>query len=297
MELTKKEFELLTILEENQDKKIPQRTLSLLSGISIATINKLLNRFVSLNLINNEGITEAGYIALKPYRATKAVIMGAGFDSRLLPITLNTPKALIRIKGVRLIDTLIDALVDIGITDITIVRGYLGNQFDQLLSKYPMIRFVENSIYNESNNISSAMCVRHLFSNAYIMDADFVLYNPKILKKYHYRSNYLAIPTERTDGWCLDVKNGLIKKIIMGGTDCFHWLGISYWNKNDGDKLAKDIKTTYEMPGGHERFWDQVPLEYFAADYNVGICECEFEDIVEVDSFNELKTIDPSYYL
>ena len=33
--------------------------------------------------------------------------------------------------------------------EIYIVRGYLGELFDQLLYKYPMIKFLENPVYNE----------------------------------------------------------------------------------------------------------------------------------------------------
>lgn len=45
-----------------------------------------------------------------------------------------------------------------GIEEIIIARGYLAEQFDQLLYKCPLIKFLENPIYNEANNISSAMC-------------------------------------------------------------------------------------------------------------------------------------------
>ena len=75
----------------------------------------------------------------------------------MVPITLNTPKPLVRVNGTRIIDTLLDAAVEAGIPEIVIVRGYLGEQFDQLLYKYPNIRFVENPIYNEANNISCRM--------------------------------------------------------------------------------------------------------------------------------------------
>ena len=49
------------------------------------------------------------------------------------------------------------------------------------------------------------------------------------------------------------------------------------------------------MPGGKERYWDQVPLLVFSNEYNVEIRECSFEDVVEIDTFRELKQIDKSY--
>ena len=72
-------------------------------------------------------------------------------------------------------------------------------------------------------------------------------------------------------------------------------VGISYWNEADGYKLSVDIKETYEMPGGKERYWDQVPLVFKKEHYQVEVRECYDEDIVEIDTFRELKAIDKSY--
>ncbi|MEG1270861.1 MAG: NTP transferase domain-containing protein [Ruthenibacterium sp.] len=295
MELSKKEFDILTTLEMAGEKATAQRELAQKADISLGTVNKVLAELTEKQLVAKSKITLDGLAALEPYRVHKALFLAAGFGSRLVPVTLNTPKPLVRVKGVRMIDTLLDAVLALGITDITIVRGYLGEQFDQLLYKYPMIKFVENPAYNESNNISSAMCVRYQFANAYVLEADLVLSNPSILKKYHYRSNYLGVATEMTDDWCFESKNGIITKVKVGGTNCHHMFGISYWNKEDGTKMADHIKRVYDMPGGHERYWDQIALEYFLPEYQIGIEECSFNDIVEVDTYKDLKSLDSNY--
>jgi CTP:phosphocholine cytidylyltransferase-like protein len=49
------------------------------------------------------------------------------------------------------------------------------------------------------------------------------------------------------------------------------------------------------MPGGRERYWDQIALEYFIKDYSVEVRECAFEDIAEIDTFSELKKLDGAY--
>ena len=105
--------------------------------------------------------------------------------------------------------------------------------------------------------------VRHLLQNAYVLEADLVLYNPELIQKYQYSSNYLGVPTDSTDDWCFETnKNNIITRMTIGGTNCHHMYGISYWSAEDGARLADDIKKVYEMPGGKERYWDQVPLEY-----------------------------------
>ena len=298
MALTRTQFDILTCIEkENSDKNFTQRDLAKATSLSVGTVNKTLLFLTENGLIKDNRISSAGLKALEPYRVKRAVFIAAGFGSRLIPITLNTPKPLVRVKGVRIIDTLLDAVVAAGITEIIIVRGYLGEQFDQLKYKYPTIQFLENPLYNESNNISSAMCARFLLQNAYVLESDLLLSNKALISKYQYSSNYLGAMTERTDDWCFETKNGVITSIGVGGQNCHQMFGISYWNAADGARLADHIKQVYEMPGGKERYWDVVALDYFIEDYDIEVRECSFNDIIEIDTFNELKKLDDTYRL
>ena len=293
-ELTRKQFDILSTLAE-ENAPLTQRQLEECTGHSLGTINRLMREFSEQGLVSGGVITPAGLDALEPYRARRAVFIAAGFGTRLVPVTLNTPKPLVRVNGKRIIDGLIDACLAAGINEIFIVRGYLAEQFDQLLYKYPMIRFLENPVYNEANNISSSMCARYMLSNAYVFEADLFIRNPKIIRKYHYTSDFLAIPKDRTDDWCFTVKNGVITEEKVGGLDCWQMVGISYWNEADGHKLSNHIKEAYEMPGGKERYWEQVPLVVFKDQYRVEVIECSDEDITEIDTFRELKALDPTY--
>lgn len=292
--LTKKQFDVLVYLTE-QNKSCSQRRIAEDLKMSVGTVNKLIKELMEAGFVENGCITAKGYSALQPYRVQHAILMAAGFGSRMVPITLNTPKPLVRVKGVRIIDTLIDALIAAGIPEIYVVRGYLSEQFDQLLYKYPMIKFIENPMYNEANNIVSVMCAGSLIKNSYIMEADLLLKNPKLITTYQYSSNYLAIPMERTDDYCLYVENGVIKGTGLGGEHCHQTVGISYWTENDGSRLVEHIKEVYHAPGGKERFWGSVPLMYHANDYVVSVRECTEEDVIEIDSFKELKALDPAY--
>ena len=296
MNLTRSQFDILTFLErKGNDKNLTQRSIARSTGLSIGTINKNLVYLNEIGMIENNCIIAAGIQALEPYRVKRAIFVAAGFGSRMVPITLNTPKPLVRVKGVRIIDTLLDAVCAAGIDEIFIVRGYLGEQFDQLKYKYPGIKFLENPLYNEANNISSVMCARFLMQNAYVLESDLLLKNPGLICKYHYTSNYLGVPTDYTDDWCFETRNGIITKVKIGGKNCHHMFGISYWNQTDGAKLSDHIKQVYDMPGGKERYWDQIALEYFIKDYNVEVRECSFDDIIEIDTFNELKKLDETY--
>ena len=296
MSLTRKQFDMLAAFATSKDS-LTQRHLKECTSYSLGTVNQVMKELADLSFIKDGKITRNGLDALEPYRCKRAIFIAAGFGTRLVPITLNTPKPLVRVHGVRIIDRLIDACLQAGISEIYIVRGYLGELFDQLHYKYPMIRFLENPMYNEANNISSSLVARYMLSNAYVFEADLLISNPSIIKKYHYTSDFLAIRKNRSDDWCFVVKDGVIVEEKVGGKgdDIWQMVGISYWNEADGHKLSQDIQDVFSSPGGKERYWEQVPLVYRKEHYQVEVSPCRDEDIVEIDTFKELKAIDKTY--
>lgn len=125
--LTKEQFEILSSAAQ------PDSSVS-------AADSTVIRQLQADGLISNGKITESGLAALEPYRVKRAIFIAAGMGSRMMPITLSCPKPLVRVNNKRIIDTLIDACVDAGIDDITVVRGYLGDCFEQLKVKYPFIK-------------------------------------------------------------------------------------------------------------------------------------------------------------
>ena len=261
MQLTINQFEVLTTIEENE-KKLSQRDIAKETKLSLGTINKVISELLENKLIDKENaITQNGLKVLEPYRVKRAIFLAAGFGSRLVPITLNTPKPLVLVNGKRIIETLLDAVVKAEIEEIYIVTGYLSEQFEILKKKYPQIKFVENNMYNEANNISSAYLVRNLIKNAYVLESDLYLYNPKLIRKYEYHSNFLGYYVDRSDDWCIEVKNGIITKEKVGGINCYQMVGISYYDENDGVNIKKDMEEVFKSPGGKEKYWEQVRSE------------------------------------
>lgn len=234
--------------------------------------------------------------ALEPYRVKRAILLASGFGSRMVPITLNTPKPLVNVNGTRIIETILDALLGIGVTEIYIVTGYLKEQFTLLKDRYPMVTILENPIYATTNNLSSACVAAEHFSNAYVFESDLYLTNPSVLTAYNYESHYFGVPVEQTSDWCFDTEDGVITDLHKGGVNCYHMFGISYWSREDGARLAEDLPACFdEDDETKQRFWDDVPCVIRRNRYELHIKECAFSDIDEIDSFAELQQIDPRY--
>lgn len=294
MKLSYNEFTVLKLLKEEKIKN--QREIADRLDMSVGTVNRYVRQLKEKGYIEDSyEVNEAGDKALEPYRAKRAIIMAAGFGSRMVPVTLTMPKPLVKVNGTRIIDTIIDGLLEKGIEDITIVRGYLKHRFNELLVKYPMLKFIDNDAYNDANNIYSMILAKDRLCNCYVFDGDLFLYNRDLLEKYHYTSNFLAFKAKKSDDWCFDTKDGRILSFVRGGTDTWQETPISYWNEEDGKKLGEDLQKVFEMPGGRELLWEHVPLTKCVSDFNIRIRECHREDTMEIDTFNELCELDPSY--
>lgn len=230
------------------------------------------------------------------YIANRAVILAAGFGSRMVPVTLDRPKPLVRVNGVRIVDTVIDALLLAGIRDITLVRGYKKECFDELLGKYPFLRFVDNELYGTTNSISSARAaLDHIRDGCYICEADLLVSNPAVITHEHGSSDYLGSYAARTDDWSLQVIDGRATNYVKGNSDCYNCYGISFWTPEDCDRLRADIESVWNEPGGRDVFYEFVPLVCRKDNYRVQIRPCDKGDIVEIDNFSELTALDPSY--
>lgn len=298
--LSRDEFDFLTYLERNGRGFYTQRRLSDDLTITLPHAAKLMKDLSDSDYINemSDGsieISEKGEKALEPYRVRKAIILAAGFGQRLAPVTLDTPKPLVRVNGVRIIDTLLDALIQKGITNITIVIGYKKEQFYALTEKYPTLHFIENPAFNLANNIGSAVRAIDLIDRCYICEADLYISNPDVINKYEYRSNYLGAKVAETDDWCFKKRNGCVYGYQRGGTDCYQAVGISYWDGEDSEQLKADLKKVYSMRGGKENLWEMVPLRIMRKNYRLEIRKCRKSDVLEIDNFIELTAADPSY--
>ena len=294
--MNQKQFDVLVYLNQSDSDKLSRRKSANDLKISLGIVNKTLIELEQNSYINEHYVVSTlGISALEPYRVKKAVFLAAGLGERLLPATLKMPKALIPVHGVRIITTFLDALITLGIDDITIVRGHLKEQFDDLLKDYPTIKFIDNELYNETKNISSAWLARDLFADAYIIESDLILLNPNLLSKYEYRSAYYGKQADISQDWCFEVKSGFITKVKVGGIDVYEMAGISYWNERDAQNLKKDIDTVYHQPGGLEKYWDDVPLKVFKDHYKVALNECTDSDIIELNTYRQLKSLDEIY--
>ena len=231
------------------------------------------------------------------HEVKRAIIMAAGLGKRMRPITLETPKPLIKVNGVRMIDTVIQGLQANGIREIYIVVGYLKEQFATLINEYNGITLVENPLYDSCNNISSLYVVREHLEDSIILDGDQIIYNNSILDPKFEKSGYNAVWTEEnTDEWLMQIKDGkVISCSRTGGKKGWQLYSVSRWTAEDGRKLKKHLEEEVEEKKNLQIYWDDVAMFCHFEEYDLGIRPMKCGDIIEIDNIDELIALDSSY--
>ena len=231
------------------------------------------------------------------HRIERAIIMAAGKGERMHPLTEKVPKPLIRVRGRRMIETVIEALHANGIYEIYVVVGYLKEQFEPLKEEFPGVTLIENPYYDTCNNISSLYAARDHLKDCMILDGDQIIYEPKVLAPEFEKSGYNAVWTdEETTEWLMTVEDGVVTGCSRtGGKRGWQLYSISRWSAEDGARLRRHLELEFEERGNRQIYWDDVPMFCHFDEYRLGIRPMQKSDCLEIDSLEELKAADPAY--
>lgn len=108
----------------------------------------------------------------------RAIIIGAGRGSRLMPTTADTPKCFAEVAGRRMLDWAIDAFRQNGIDDIVFIGGY---QIESVQASNPEFTFRHNTDWPNNNILASLMHAEDLMDEPFLCCYSDVLFTPAIV--------------------------------------------------------------------------------------------------------------------
>lgn len=175
----------------------------------------------------------------------QALILAAGTGSRLKQYTEKVPKCMVPVNGIPMIERAIDSLVDAGIKKLYIGLGYkadvlkkfIADTFNSDRLKGMQIDFVENPVYDKTNNIYSLWLARTVFSqdDTLLLESDLVFSKELIKNLVKAKEKNLAVVShyeDWMDGTCtiLDKENNILD-----------FIGKNAQNPADVDKYYKTV--------------------------------------------------------
>jgi choline kinase len=127
---------------------------------------------------------------------TRAVILAAGFGSRLMPLTSDRPKGMVPLLGMPMLARQVAVLRAQGVGDISIVGGYIAERLETL--GLPVIK---NPAYETTNMVESLICARALMDGKQdlIMAYGDIVYEPGVLETLLREDGDVVVTADR--GW------------------------------------------------------------------------------------------------
>lgn len=304
-----------------EDKTVTQRGLSRKCGLGLGTVNSTVKKMMEDGCIEKKDsclfVTEKGFEILRDHRTERAVIMAAGFGSRFVPLTLETPKGLLEVLGEPMIERQIRQLHDAGISDIYIIVGYMKERFEYLTDKFGA-KLIYNPEFTDKNTLASLYHARDAIkgANTYILSSDNWM-RENLYHSYEPDAWYAAAHSEGdTSEWVLETDaKGRITDTYPGGRDCDYMYGPAYFTKEFSDIFIPVLEKYYQMPGTENYYWEHVLMEllngraakrlaaYFGLTKEIRTLMCpdiyinlQKEDIIyEFENLEELRRFDKKY--
>lgn len=225
-----------------------------------------------------------------------AIIIAAGKGTRLRPLTLETPKPLVKVFDKAMIEYSIEYLIQSGIKEIIILVGYLGNKFSYLENKYTQVKIIFNDNFNIYNNIYSLYLARNFLEDSFLLEGD-IFMNKNLFKTDLKNSTYFAKKLDYyNDEWQLLLdENQKVKEIKISGENNYILSGISFWTAKDSDKIKKYLELyCQDKEKMKTYFWDDIIVENIN-EFDISLEKLNNDDIYEIDNLEELKALDESY--
>ncbi|MCR5214647.1 MAG: NTP transferase domain-containing protein [Eubacterium sp.] len=274
---------------------VNQRKLMEQSGYSIGSVNKSINSLIEEGMLDQDNkLTKKGRDYIEERSPKNAVILAAGYGMRMVPINTETPKGLLTVDGVPLIERTIEHLHQVGIKDITMIVGFMMEQYDYLVDKYD-INMIYNNDYASKNNLHSLALAADRLDRTYIVPCDIWSENNPFSEKEVY-SWYMVSDVLDEDSWIrVNRKAELVKVVDEKKRDDLdkignRMIGISYVCGEETEILKNMLLEMDKNPLNDESFWEDAAFRKDRMYLNAKVVD--HTKTTEVNTYEQLRELD-----
>lgn len=241
-------------------------------------------------------VTEQGFEALAPYKVDNAIIMAAGRSRRCMPLSNYLPKGLFEIKGDTMVERQIKQLHDAGITQIILVVGYLKEKYYEMAKKYKNLIVIDNTEWQEKNNISSLYAAKDYLKNSYICCSD-NWFAHNVYREYVYDSYYACKYTDEfLDEYCVKAtdNDGYMTQVKKGGEKCWYTIGEAFFSRDFSKKFVDHMVKEYYDPEVKYMLWDDFQIRHID-DLKLKVKGYSDDECKEFDTTEDILQFYPNF--
>ncbi len=293
------------LLEIAQNSGVNQRTIAKHTGWSLGIVNRAIQALVHDGYIGEgDAVSDKGREEIAKNKPRRAVILAAGYGMRMVPINMSTPKALLTVNGERLIERLIRQLHEAGIEDITVVVGFMKDQFEYLIDTYG-VKLLVNAEYSRKNNLHSLAMLagksRTLGpaaekynekrpGNIYIVPCDLWCENNPFRKDELYSWYMMSEENDPDSRVRVNRKKEVAR--IRNGEKGQRMIGISYLCEDDWVNLSEALRQMDDDVKYIDAFWEEALFPGGQDRMDVKARCMSPAAVVEINTYEQLREID-----
>ena len=186
----------------------------------------------------------------------QSIILAAGMGSRLGALTAENTKCMVKVNEVTLIERLLSQLEDLKLSRIVIVTGYKGKKLQDYIKTLGIkteIVFVDNPIYDKTNNIYSLYLARNylLSEDTMLFESD-IIFDDKIIKSLYADKRETLAVVAQYESWM----DGTVVRLsddddildVIPGKDFDYSKKEQYFKTVNVYKFSKTYSTQYYVP-------------------------------------------------
>ena len=240
-----------------------QRRLAAALDISLGQANHLVRQADQAGYVSasNLELTAAGRVYLDTFKVDNAIVLAAGFGSRFVPLTLETPKGLLEVHGEPMLERQLRQLREAGIEEIILVVGYMKERFEYLVDKFG-VKLLFNQEYSSKNNLASLYHASEYLSSSYILVADNWMEH-NMFHRWEPDSWLSGLYFEGpTSEWVVTFgAKGRIKRLDIGGHDAWAVVGPGHFTREFSAQFRALLEEAYATPGTEDWYFEHVIKE------------------------------------
>ncbi|WP_295916211.1 NTP transferase domain-containing protein [uncultured Anaerovibrio sp.] len=284
--LNKQEADIL--YELYKEPFVNQRILSEVSRHSLGVVNRSLKSLIKKEYLDEHvQLTEKASALFKARTPNNAIILAAGFGMRMVPINLSIPKALIEVNGEVLIERIIGHLHEVGVTDITVIVGFMKENFEYLIDEYGVKLFYTTE-YASKNNIHSLSVAVDRIENTYIVPCD-IWCDRNPFRRHELYSWYMVSDlVDETSEVRVNRKMELVK--ISEHSAGNGMIGISYLTGDEAETVKCQVRNFVNNKKYDNKFWEEAL--YVGDRMIVQARVVHSADVVEINTYEQLRELD-----
>ena len=266
---------------------INQRILAETSGHSLGVVNRSIKNLIATGYLD-EVIkpTSQALSYLSSTAPCNAIILAAGFGMRMVPINTTTSKGLLEVNGEALVERVVKQLHEVGVKNITIVVGFMKEQYEYLIDLYG-VDLVVNPDYVSHNNLHSLALVADCIHNTYIIPCD-IWCDKNPFNRYELYSWYMVNDlVDEESSVRVNRKMELVR--VSEKTPGNAMVGISYLTGEEAISVAKRLREM-DNEGHANSFWEETL--YSGDRMIVRANVVHSSDAVEINTYEQLRDLD-----